>query len=291
MIMKTPDISEIKFPTMKPHVSYSEVRCWKECAYRHKLLYINKIGVDEPSPYLSYGTAIHDGIEKFLKTGKMDKEAVFKNITDEWEKHGFDSNEWITAQADYRKSQGWRPKKHDHLPVWIDFADTALSEFPDFLRETFGEYEVISAEEQLYEYFPEAEIFFKGFIDALLKVNIRGKDYYYVIDWKTAGDKGWYASKRRDILTWAQIALYKAFWRNKKNLDIKSVKCGFVLLKRGGSPGSVCELVKVSVGPKAEENAIKILRTMVKTVRRGIYLKNRNSCLFCEFKNTPACPG
>ena len=134
-------------------------------------------------------------------------------------------------------------------------------------------------------------IFFKGFIDALLKVKIKGKEFYYVIDWKTAGDKGWYASKRRDILTWAQIALYKSFWMKKNNLDTKQVKCGFVLLKRGGKKGEICELVKVSVGPKAEENALSILRSMVKTVRRGIFLKNRNSCLFCEFKNTKSCPG
>ena len=112
-----------------------------------------------------------------------------------------------------------------------------------------------------------------------------------MIDWKTAGDKGWYASKRRDILTWAQIALYKSFWMKKNNLDTKQVKCGFVLLKRGAPKDNTCELVKVSVGPKAEENALSILRSMIKSVRRGIFLKNRNSCLFCEFKSTPNCPG
>ena len=119
----------------------------------------------------------------------------------------------------------------------------------------------------------------------------KGKDVYWVIDWKTAGDKGWFANKKRDILTWAQIALYKSFWMRKNGFDTKQVKCGFVLLKRGAKPGSTCELVKVSVGPKAEENALSIVRSMVKSVRRGIYLKNRNSCLFCEFKGTPHCPG
>ena len=243
--MSIPDTSLIKFPTNKPHVSYSEVRCWKECPWRHKLLYIDKIGVNEPSPYLSYGTAVHDGLERFLKTGEMDIPTVLEKITGEWA----------------------------------------------FLKEEFGDYEVISAEEELYEYYPGCEIFFKGFIDALLKVTIRGKEHYYVIDWKTAGDKGWYASKRRDILTWAQIALYKTFWRNKRNLDTKSVRCGFVLLKRGAPAGKICELVKVSVGPKAEENAMSIFRSMVKNVRRGLFLKNRESCLFCEFKDTPHCPG
>jgi len=282
---------QVSFPTGKPHVSYSEVRCWKECPYRHKLLYIDKVGVDEPSPYLSYGTSIHDGIENFLKTGEMDIETVLETIRTEWRVHGFDSQEWIDAQAAHRASEGWKPKPHDYLESWLEWATTALTDLPVFLKEEFGDYEVISAEEQLYEFIPNYDIFFKGFIDALLKVTIRGKEYYYVIDWKTAGDKGWYASKRRDILTWAQIALYKSFWKNKNGLDLKQVKCGFVLLKRGGKPGSSCELVKVSVGPKAEENALSILRSMIKSVRRGIFLKNRDSCRFCEFKKTPQCPG
>ena len=284
-------INNISFPTNKPHVSYSEVRNWKECPFRHKLLYIDKIGVDEPSPYLSYGTAVHDGIENFLKTGEMDIESVLEKIRSEWESKGFDSQEWIDAQAAHRASEGWRPKPHDYLDSWLEWAKNCLTDLPGFLDSQFDSWEVITAEEELYEFFEGYDIFFKGFIDALLKVQIKGKEYYYVIDWKTAGDKGWFASKKRDILTWAQIALYKSFWMRKNNLDTKQVKCGFVLLKRGAKPSNTCELVKVSVGPKAEENALSILRSMVKSVRRGIFLKNRDSCRFCEFKKTTACPG
>ena len=284
-------IKNISFPTSKPHISYSEVRVWKECPYRHKLTYIDKIATDEPSPYLSYGTALHAALEDFLETKKMNTEIALTQIRSEWEKHGFDSDEWIQGQADYRASQGWRPKPHNYLPEWLEWAENSLNDIPAFLDSEFDEWETVSAEEELYEFVEGYDIFFKGFIDALLKVKIKGKEYYYVLDWKTAGDKGWFASKRRDILTWAQIALYKSFWMRKNNLDTKQVKCGFVLLKRGASPTQTCELVKVSVGPKAEENALSIMRSMVRNVRRGIFLKNRNSCLFCEFKNTQACPG
>jgi hypothetical protein len=284
------ELSIIDFPTGKKHVSYSEIRGWKECPYRHKLQHIDKIGINEPSPYLSYGSAIHNGIEKFLLTGKMDIQSVLDEIKSEWDEHGLDSKEFIAAQANHRKQNGWKPKEHLYLPVWLDYAKVALNDLPSFLKNEFGDYTVISAEEQLYEHFPESNIFFKGFIDAVIKTNIRGKDVYYVIDWKTAGDKGWYKSKREDILTWAQIALYKRFWRTKNDIPIKDVRCGFVLLKRGAPEGSSCDLVKVSVGPKAEEKSLSILRSMVKAVRRGLFLKNRNSCLFCEFKNTTHCP-
>ena len=277
-------------PNNKPHVSYSEVRNWKECAWRHKLTYIDGITIDEPSQYLSYGSAVHNGIENFLLTGKMDIGSVLSEIKSEWEIHGFDSEDFISKQKEIRESKGWKPKEHIYISTWLEYARDSLEEIPEFLKETFGEYEVVSAEEQLYEHVPKVGAYFKGFIDALIKTkDKKGKETYWVIDWKTAGDKGWFASKKRDILTWAQIALYKHFWRSKNNIDIKSVKCGFVLLKRGAKPGNICELVKVSVGPKAEEKCTSMLRSMVLSMKRGIYLKNRNSCMFCEIKGTEHC--
>ena len=55
------------FPTGKEHVSYSEVRGWKECSYRHKLQHIDKIDLGKPSPYLDFGSAVHEGCESYQK--------------------------------------------------------------------------------------------------------------------------------------------------------------------------------------------------------------------------------
>ena len=44
------------FPTGKPHVSFSEVKVWKECSYRHKLAYVDKLDSYEANPYADYGT-------------------------------------------------------------------------------------------------------------------------------------------------------------------------------------------------------------------------------------------
>ena len=101
--MKDKRIDEVVFPTNKPHVSYSEIRNWKECPYRHKLIYIDKLVKDEPSPYLSYGTALHAAVEDFLNTGVMNPGIALEEIKSEWEKHGFDSKEWIKSQADFRR--------------------------------------------------------------------------------------------------------------------------------------------------------------------------------------------
>ena len=115
---------------------------------------------------------------------------------------------------------------------------------------------------------------------------------YWILDWKTANARGWNADKKRSFLTQAQIALYKNYWSRKLNVDPKDVYCGFVLLKRGAKPGRTCEFIKVSVGPKTQEKADKLVSSMISTVRRGFFPKNRgDACKFCDFKNTEHCPG
>ena len=62
------------FPTGKPHISFSEWKAWKECPFRHKLAYIDKIDTFQPSPFLDFGTAVHEGAESFLNEGTVPRE-------------------------------------------------------------------------------------------------------------------------------------------------------------------------------------------------------------------------
>jgi hypothetical protein len=162
---------------------------------------------------------------------------------------------------------------------------------PGFLEDTFPGWEVVKAEEELYEDIHEKPVKFKGFIDAIIKVpKKRGEGYnYWILDWKTAQSYGWRRDKKQDIGMTAQLILYKHFWSRKHSIPLKDIRCGFILLKRGGKPGRICELVTVSVGPKSLERGIKIMNNMISSVAKGMFLKNRNSCRFCEFKETEHC--
>ena len=66
-------MTENNFPTGKPHISFSEVKIWKECSWRHKLMYVDKVDTFKPSPYLDFGTAVHEGCETLLETRKVEK--------------------------------------------------------------------------------------------------------------------------------------------------------------------------------------------------------------------------
>jgi hypothetical protein len=87
----------------------------------------------------------------------------------------------------------------------------------------------------------------------------------------------------------AQLVLYKHFFAKKNNIDLKDIRCGFILLKRGGKSGKVCELVKISAGPKTLARGIKMMNNMISSVSKGFALKNRNSCKYCPFYNTEYC--
>ena len=280
------NITTHSFPTGKPHISFSEIKIWKECSWRHKLVYIDKIDMFEPSPYLDFGTAVHEGCETYLKNKTVDTEKLKGDITTAWEKYGFDSPEWIEKQpAWYLKSSNVGVAK------WCEWAENMWDELPEFLEETFPNWECFDAEETLYESIEKKDISFKGFIDAIIKVPKKRGDghVYWIIDWKTAGIYGWRRDKKQDLGMTAQLILYKHFWARKHGIDIKDVRCGFVLLKRGGKRGKICELVTVSVGPKALEKGKKLMNNMVGSVKKGMFLKNRNSCTYCQYYQTDHC--
>ena len=113
---------------------------------------------------------------------------------------------------------------------------------------------------------------------------------YYVLDWKTT-NFGWPPDKKRDFQKQLQLILYKHFFCKIQNLPLEQVKCGFVLLKRTPrkSDNSRVELVTVSVGPKTQEKALKVVHDMINQIQVGRVIKNRASCRYCAYNGTPHC--
>ncbi len=257
-------------PTGKPHVSFSEVKMWHECGWRHKLVHIDKIDVFKPAESPSFGTAIHAECEEYLEKRTYNIERLDESIRKTWSENNFSDPE-----------------------SWINDGKTILSDITKFLDETFPDWSFIAAEQALYEPIEgEETIKFKGYVDGIIRAkNKRGQDCLWIIDWKTSGPRGWNSDKRRNKLILAQLALYKHFCSEKFQIDPKDIKCGFVLLKRGLKPGKTCELFEVSVGPKTLEDAKKLVLNMINGVRAGKTIKNRLSCTYCDFKNTQHCPG
>lgn len=260
---------QLKMPSGKEHISFSEIRLWFNCPHKYKLKLVDKIvEFDKPSYHMDFGTAVHSGCENFLKTKTMDKTITENELREFWKISSY---------------------KED-LEENIQKANFILDEVPKFLDDNFEEWKTIDAEELLMEQIAGKDIKFKGFIDGVIeaKGKRRAKEVW-LLDWKTTS-WGWSLDKKTDDLNLAQLILYKVFWAQKHNVDLNDIRCGFILLKRDGKPGNRCELVKISAGPKAIEKATKKLDLMVKQAQKGLYLKNRESCKYCEFKETKYCP-
>jgi|19_taG_2_1085344.scaffolds.fasta_scaffold05097_2 hypothetical protein len=275
------------FPTGKAHVSFSEVRIWKECGWKHKLMYIDKIVEDEPSVYLDYGTIIHDALEHYLKTRELKIDESKESLRKAWKTHSFDAEDSIKRREMIAESQGWK-YRHNYLDDWLRWSENSLRDIGPFLDKNYPEWEFIAAEEQLYEPIDD-EISFKGFIDGVIKYKKGNREKYVIIDWKTASARGWHRDKKRDFKTTAQLILYKHYWCEKNDVKLRDVACNFVLLKRGAKPGKICAIVDVSAGEKSIVKANKMVSSMMSSVRKNRYLKNRFSCKFCPYYNTEHC--
>jgi len=260
-------------PTGKPHVSFSEVKLWKECSYRHNLFHIKKINLSKPSPVLEFGTGVHAACEKYLLTRELDCQVTFDHLDSAWKKYEGNSDFSISA-LEKAKSE----------------ASQILQEVPGFLDKEFPNWEVVDAEHQLYEGVEGHPHAFKGFIDGVIKAKgKRGETIYWILDWKTTA-RGWFREKRSDDMVKAQLALYKNYWCQKNpDVPFKDVRCGFILLKKSAKPGEHCELFAVSLGEAPVKKSLKVVSNMLTSVKRGIFLKNRDACTYCEFKNTEYC--
>ena len=255
------------------HISFSEAKNWNFCPFYHKLMNLDKVKGFQGNAFTAFGNAMHDTCEKMLTEGLDDKKSFFqlkfKEILD-------------NLPENVEKTGDLVEKMKDQGPPILDEVLPAL-------KEHFGEYEVVEAEEDLMEmieYFQPKEVDkFKGFIDLIIKTP---EGRYHIIDWKTCS-WGWDARKRSDPMMTYQLTFYKHFWAKKHKVNPKLVETYFALLKRTAKKDRV-EIFRVTSGPKKTENALNFLKKAIYNIESKNFIKNRLACSKCEFHRTEHCP-
>ena len=255
------------------HISYSELKLWAECSWKHKLVYRDKIKKFVGNEYTAFGRALHTLCEHVIEDKIQEEdhddffEVVFEKELMDLMSKNVELNEKMTNDM-------------------LDQAKRITPQVIPQVVKSFKNYEVYSVEERLYLDIPEVEdCKFKGFIDLVLKTD-DGK--YHIIDWKTCS-WGWDAKKRSDKYITYQLTLYKKFFCLKHGIDPKLVETHFALLKRTAKKDNV-EIFRVTSGSRKMQNATDLLIRGIKTIKSQLHFKNRNSCGYCEFKNTEHCP-
>lgn len=252
-----------------PHISFSELKLWDQCAYYHKLIKIDNLKGFVGNEFTAFGNAVHNVCENILRKTRREPEEVFLSsfikIVDGLSKDGVPMDQKLIDQMG---EQGI----------------SLLPEIQGALDSYFEDYKVISAEENLMVPTDEEGYMFKGFIDGVVKTS-DGK--YHIFDWKTCS-WGWDSRRKSDPMTTYQLTLYKHFYAKKHNLDPKNIETHFALLKRTAKNNKV-EFFRVTSGKLKTDRALALLSKAVKNIKAGSCIKNRLACQKCEFHKTVHC--
>lgn len=254
----------------KKHISYSELRIFTECPYKWHLQYEKNVAGFTGNIFTAFGTAIHSVCE----------ESALGKLADEDFADHFDKV-FLTEL----KSLDEKPDNKMIVEMREQSRNIFHKVFPA-LRETFGDFTVVSSEETLYEPIKELkfERYLKGFIDLVIKDD---NDIYHIIDWKSCS-WGWNIKKKSDPMMSYQLTLYKKFFCEKHGVEPDKVETYFGLLKRTAKKDNV-EIFRVTSGPRKTKNATKVLTNACNLINKGIKVKNRTSCDKCPFNNTEHC--
>tara|TARA_Y100001937_G_C7131736_1_gene337845 strand:+ start:2740 stop:3522 length:783 start_codon:yes stop_codon:yes gene_type:complete len=253
-------------------ISFSELKNWKECPYRHKLIHVDKLPYFEGNEYTAFGTAIHLVCEKIIPKSEENALSIFENA--------------FLEELKILKQQGKQLNNDLVSDMRLQAAPICDQVIPA-VKNHFGEFEVVSVEEQLLEpitEFDSKDRHFKGFIDMVIKTP---DQKYHIIDWKTCS-WGWSRDKKSDPMTTYQLTYYKNYFSKKHSIDSKKIETYFVLLKRTAKSENV-EVLRVTSGDKKTENSLKVLENAVINIEKGNYIKNRLNCKYCKFYKTEHC--
>lgn len=252
------------------HISFSQLKNWAKCPFYHKLANIDKVaGTFSGNIYTAFGSALHEVIEKHLEQDVLDEN--LQGYFEECFVKEHDRLDESDKRFDEFRLQGM----------------SLVQEYKEELDNYFGDYEIVKCEEQIYEdvsTFTTEDFKFKGYIDLVVKTG----DTYHILDWKSTS-WGWDAKRRSDTMVVYQLILYKYFYAIKHGIPLENIKCHFGLLKRTAKKNRV-ELFEVTSGARRTDNAVKLMNQALHNISNKVYLKNRTSCQYCEFKNTEHCP-
>ena len=254
------------------HISFSEMKIWNECSYRHKLEYLEGHRSFMGNEYTAFGSSIHDFCENILvEEINGDHEVYFTNKFEDRIRTLLKDE----VELDGKLLRQMELQGFDLLPE-------ILPGINDYFEDGF---EVLKTEEELYENMEGTDYKFKGFIDLVVKTP-DGK--IHIIDWKTCS-WGWNRQRRSEPMTTYQLTLYKNFYAKKHGIDPSKIETHFALLKRTAKKGSKVEIFRVTSGPRKTSSAMALLNKAIQNIESKTCIKNRLSCKYCSFYKTEHC--
>ena len=278
------------------HISYSQLSLYNECPKHWQLNYINKVSVFRPSIHLVFGSAMHTTLQTYLDTMynstiKNADSLDLPNIL--YESLG---EEFLKSKAEHDKN----PCTKSELKEFYQDGLNIIDFFKKHRNKYFSKnWELLGCE------FPlnipiKGKLRFVGYIDVIIKNKISGR--VKVIDIKTS-TRGWRDYEKKNKNKTAQVLLYKHFYSEKYNIPIDTVDVEYFIVKRklwekSDFPQKRVQLFSPASGNVSMNRTLKSFNNFIQEAFDedgsridGEYgaTPNKNSCRWCEFKNTRHC--
>jgi hypothetical protein len=291
MQLKTPYDYAVKARKMgKKTISYSQISKYANCPLSWKLDKIDKHRRFEPNMFLVFGTAFHETFQFYLDTmynqtaTAADKIDLSKLLKDNMSK-------------DYSERVAELDGKHFSNPEEMqEFYSDGVA-ILDWFKKRRGQYfskkytELVGIEMPIFsevEY--NDKIMFMGFMDLVMKEG----DTIKIIDIKTSY-MGWKDKKKKKEGN--QLRLYKKFFSEQYNTNIKNIDVEYFIVKRkvwegGDFPVKRIQKYNPSSGKPSINKVDKLLKEFVEHVfnadgsynKEAEYPAYKNDCTYCPFK-------
>lgn len=207
----------------KKTVSFSQFSNWWTCPFKWYRDYILHEKVFEDSVHMSFGTAIHEAIQSYLKT-------LYDSGNEEAEKVDMVSHFTNSFKRELEKKK--IPHTQDDFNSFIEDGTNILSEFKDpsnrYLHFSRDKWELLGIEEEINEDILN-NVNLTAKLDIVLREKMSGD--IRIVDFKTSGN-GWTNSNKEDFTKISQLLLYKAVYSKKYNLPLSKIHVEFFILKR-----------------------------------------------------------
>lgn len=207
----------------KKVVSYSQYSKWYNCPHSWELDYIKGLKTFEFNLNLTYGNAMHETLQHYVKT--LYQEGLVKATMLQLKDIFIDA---MVKEVFENKIECTENELQEFIEDGVNFlnefmkASVRLEHFPA------NKYEFVGIEDKL-----DLELInnrrFWGFIDLVLREKETGR--IKIIDFKTSA-LGWNTAQKEDLAKTSQVILYKALYSKQHNVPISKIDVEFFILKR-----------------------------------------------------------
>lgn len=215
-------------------ISWSQFKTYQKCPKKWELKYKDGNYIPDPNINLIFGTAIHEAIQKYLKTLYDDsiskaEDLDLKCILVDKMKEEFEKSKKKIKESKYF-DEDIDPATHVEMKKYLMDGEKILKSFKANRTDHFNtqKTDLVGIELQV-EHDLDEKIDYVGYLDVVLRNRKDGS--YKIIDLKTSKE-GWDKWKKKDKLRVNQLVSYKTYYAEVLNTDPDNIEVEYIIFRR-----------------------------------------------------------